>query len=112
MTCRSIRERIEQHRPLLLRQDFFLPTDCVDHGQRIIAVDAFRMHLLRIDAGAESGEDFKAHRFAVRLSAHCVLVVVEVKDQRKAAVHIALPELFVLVHCRKADRFPDRTAAE
>ena len=64
------------------------------------------MHLLRIDAGAESGKDFKAHRFAVCLSAHRVLVIVEVEDQRKTAVHVAFPELFVLVHCRKADRFP------
>ena len=70
------------------------------------------MHLLRIDACAHSSKDFISHCFSICLSAHCILVIIEIEDQREPAFHVAFPEFLILVHRREADCFPNRTATE
>ena len=53
------------------------------------------MHLVRIDAGACAREDAIGHRFAAGLAAHPVSVVVEIEEDRQAAlISLSLIHIF------------------
>ena len=110
MSGNTVGEGVEQHRPFLLLQHIDLALEGVDDSQRVVAVDAFAMHLVAIGAGADACHDFLAHGFAKSLTAHAVEVVHDVDDQRQPAFELAFPQLLVLPHRGHADRFPDRPA--
>ena len=88
-----------------------LAADGVDHRQRVVAVDALGVHLVRRQPGAHAREDLEAHRLADRLAAHAVEVVDEVHDERQPAAMRFVPQLLELVHRGEAQRFPRRAAA-
>ena len=70
------------------------------------------MHLLGIDARADTGNELDAHGFAERLPAHAVKIVHAVEHDGQTAAQRLVPELAVLVHGRKSDAFPNGAAAE
>ena len=106
----AVGQRIEQDRALLAAQDVELAPHGFDHRQRVVAVDAFGVHLFGINAGTDAREEVVAHRFAARLAAHRVLVVHHIQQERHAALHVAFPEVLVLVHGGHHQAFPDRAA--
>ena len=85
MAAEAVGDGVEQDRAVATVDDLLLARDGVDDGQRVVAVHALGVHLLRVQAGAEAGEDLEAHGLADGLAAHAVEVVDEVEDQRQAA---------------------------
>ncbi len=69
------------------------------------------MHLLGIETCTDAGRIFEAHGFTTRLTAHGILVIVYVEENRQATLHIAFPQFLVLVHGGHHEAFPDGTAA-
>ena len=101
---------LEKDRALLVFQDLEFSGHGLDHGQRVVAVDALGVHLVRVDTGADAGDKVVAHGLAAGLAAHRVLVVHDVEHQGQAALHLVIPEQAVLVHRGQHQAFPDRAA--
>ena len=108
----AVGDGIEQHRAAAFEEQLLLAAERVDDGQRIVAVDAFGMHLLGIDARADARDELARPWSRPRLPAHAVEIVHAVEDDRQAAAQRFVPQLAVLVHRGEGDAFPHRTAAE
>ena len=106
----TVGQRIEQNWTFFAVQNVELAAHRLDDGERVVTVDTLGVHLLGVDAGADTGEEVVAHCLAARLPAHRVLVVHHVHEQRKTAVHLAFPQVVVLVHSGHHQPFPDRAA--
>jgi len=56
------------------------------------------MHGLRVNAQPNAGENVKAHRLTLRLTAHSIKVVHEVEQHGRRAADLRIPQRAVLVH--------------
>jgi len=106
----AVGDGLQKDRALLVFQDLELSGHGLDHGHRVVAIDPFGMHLVRVDTGADAGDKVIAHGLAAGLATHRVLVVHDVEHQGQAALHLVIPEQAVLVHRRQHQAFPDRAA--
>ena len=59
----AVGDRVEQHRAAALVQHLLLAAEGIDHRQRIVAVDALGVHLLRVDAGADARDELRRPSF-------------------------------------------------
>ena len=112
MSAVAVRDRVEQHRPLALRQNLDLPSEGVDDGERVVAVHALGMYLLGVQAGPDPGDETAAHGLAHGLPPHPVLVVQAVEEDWQASAQLRIPKRPVLVHRREDHPLPDRAAPE
>ena len=112
MSRHAVGDGVQEYGAVAFKQNRFFARDCVRNGERIVAVYALGVHVLRIDARADPRDITVAHRFAAGLSAHTVKVVEKVKQNRRRAPGRFGPQRFVLVHCGHHHCFPYRTAAQ
>jgi len=108
----AIGDRVEQDRTMFFFEKFLLAADGIDDGQRVVPVDALRVHLVGAQSGAQPSEDLKAHRFTDRLAAHAVEIVVEVHDERQPPPMVLVPQFEELVHRGEAQAFPNRATSQ
>ncbi len=107
----AVGDGVHEHRAAALEEELLLARHGVRHGEGIVAVDALRVHILGIHAGADAGEYLVAHRLARCLAAHAIEVVEEVEEDGRGAAQVLVPERAVLVHRGEAHRLPDGAAA-
>ena len=72
------------------------------------------MHLIGVEAGAEAGNHIKAHCLAACLTAHAVVVVEYVEEDRHSGIAVSAvhsPELGDLIHRSKVEGFKNRSAS-
>ena len=79
--------------------------------QRIVAVHALGVHLVRVEARAHAGGSIVAHGLADGLTAHGVLVVDDIEQNRQAALHVAFPQVGQLTHAGHIQGLQDRGPA-
>ena len=108
----AVGDHIEQYRALALEQEILLAAHCFDHGQRVVAIHAFGVHLVNSKANAQAREHVVAHGFAIGLAAHAVLVIENVEQHRQAALEAFLPELIELAHGSEIQRLEHRAATQ
>ena len=109
MTTETIRNRIQQNRPLTALQDLLFSRVCINDGQWIVAVDAFGVQLFGIHPRADTRQHAKPHCLALGLPSHAIEVVDEVVDEWEAAAMRFVPQPLVLVHRCQADALPHGT---
>ena len=112
MAADAVRNGIQQNRPAAFCKNLLLAPERIDHRQRIVAVDTLGVHLVAIHARADAGDELHAHGFAERLTAHAVKIVHAIEYDGQPAAERFVPEFAVLIHGRKGDALPHRTAAE
>jgi hypothetical protein len=105
-------DRVQQHRPAAFLDHPPFAPEGVDYRQRIVAVDALGVHLVRVDAGADAGDKLHSHGLAHRLPAHAIKVVHAVENDRQSPAQRGVPQLAVLIHGGERDAFPHRAAGE
>ena len=110
MAAVAVGHDIQQARTFLLLEEGFLAAEGVDDRERIVAVHALCVPGLRIEAGAQAGRIGVTHGLAAGLAAHRVLVVHHVDEDRKATLHVALPQGIELVHRSEGHALQDRAA--
>ncbi len=113
MAAVTIGDRIEQNRAFAFFKNF---TSCGAIASALPPADCNHRHVRRASVRDSCLHRFvpvyvEAHRFAFRLAAHTVEVIVEVDNQRQSTTMGFVPEFFELVHRRKAQAFPDRAAS-
>src|ERR1035441_1059428 len=71
----AVRSRVQQNRPAALLNHLPLAPESVDHRQGVVAVDALRVHLVRVDSRSDARDELHSHGLAEGLAAHPVEVV-------------------------------------
>ncbi len=112
MAAVTVCEHIEQHRASFFFNYFAFTFVGIDHGQRVVTIHPFGMHLLTVHAGTDAGRNAVTHGLTHGLAAHAILVVHDVDDHRQSSVHLSFPEFGELVHRGKVDSLPYRAASQ
>ena len=84
MTGESV-GKVSSRRDPFLPPDLLLPPNGINYGQGIKSINPFRMHLIRVYSGSDSGQDVVAHGFPTGLPTHTVLIIKEIENYRKPA---------------------------
>ena len=106
MTGKPVCQRIKQYRSFFLFKYFSFSFESINDRQRIKTVNTLCMHLFRIRAGPDSGENIVTHCLAVGLSAHAVLVIKKIEYEFQSAFILAFPQILVLIHGCQSYSFP------
>jgi hypothetical protein len=112
MSGKTVCHGIEKDGSLAVFYDPPLALKGVYHGEYVVTVHPLGVQLSRGYPGAYPREDAERHRLARGLTAHAVMIVDKIEDDRQAAVIRSLPQLCELILRREIERFPNRTAAE
>ncbi len=115
MTGYTVGNYLKHCRAFSGKEKLFFACGGVDDSERVVSVDAFSVHLVRIEAGADACGVTEAHCFSGCLTAHSVEIVKYVKENRHSLVGIFsvhAPKLRYLIHRSKVKRFEHRTATE
>ena len=110
MSAETVSNEVEKNRTLTFLDESHLALVSVDNCQGVPTVYSFSVHLVLCDA-TESYEVAVSHCFASCLTAHTVVVVVEVEDDRQTALVAIFPEFIELVHSCKVHSFEYGTAS-
>ena len=86
MAVETIGVEFEHHRAFALGDECFGAFDRVADGQRIHAVDDFRVHVAVGETGGAADERVHAADFAVGTAGHAVVIVDQAVDDRKTEV--------------------------
>ncbi len=110
MTAIAVGKYIQQNRSAFLLNHLSFTLVGIDHGQGVVTIHPFCVHLIGIHSRTNAGCDAVTHGFAACLAAHAVLIVHDVDDHREATLHLSFPEFRKLIHCGKTDSLPYRAA--
>ena len=98
MSKQTVGNHIQEYRTFAALNKRKLSSVCVDNSQRVIAVYTLCMQLALGYACTHTCKLAVTHGLTTGLTAHTIGVIVDVEDQRQAALSSLFPQRTVLIH--------------
>ena len=112
MSAVTIGDNIKKDRAFAVLRKRKFAVICIYNGQRVHPVDAFRMHLVRCNAGSQTRYVMIGHRFAVGPAAHGISVIHDIEDDGEIPFELLFPQRRILIHGSEVHRLIHRSAAD
>ena len=110
MATVAISHDIQEGRSLLLEKVGLLAVESVYDSERVISIHSLGIHGVSLESGAQTSREGVTHGLTLGLATHGVLVVHHVEQDRKATLHVTLPEGIELVHRGEGHTLEHRAA--